>query len=207
MSEKLIVQIPDEVIRNTYCKMDSYTFALYTLFRFLHFRNYHVDEMEIDHKSIKHKLYISDNRTLKRAFETLHKNGFILEYINKFPTKGSLNITFNPIPFDSVKFTQLPVTILNKIDHIGQIGFRLLFYYESYINRTDPNRLYAFPAIETVSRDLNINHETVLKYNGILIKHKLLKVIKHEVKFGENTFDDCLFTKYNNHYYVLKENL
>lgn len=207
--KKLIIQIPDEIIKNQLFKLDANTFTVYTYLKFLHFRNYNKNEIEIDHNKFKHKLYIADNRTLKKCFSTLHKQQIILEYINKFPTKGSLNLTFNPVPFETKTFTQLPATIINKIEHIGVIGLRLLFYYESFINRKDePSKQFAFPAIETISKHLGINKETIITYNEILKKNKLLKVKKHKLEWhGDyDNLDQPLFTKYNNHYFVKLEN-
>lgn len=202
---KLIIQVPDEIIRNSLITLDANTFAVYTYLKFLHFRNYNECELLLDHNKFKHKLYIADNRTLKKSFLKLHKEQIILEYIDKFPTKGALNLTFNPLPFESKTFTQLPATVINKIEHIGLIGFRLLFYYESFINRQDePSKQFAFPAIETICKHLGLNKDTVIEYNDKLKKHKLLKIIKHEIEWtGEyNELSQPLFTKYNNHYYV-----
>lgn len=207
---KLIIQIPDEIIRNTGCTLDAKEFAVYTYLKFLHFRNYNNNEIEIDHNAFKHKLYISDNRTLKKSFLSLHKQQFILELINKFPTKGSLSLTFDPVPFESKTFTQLPATVLNRVDNIGVIGLRLLFYYESFINRTDELvKQFAFPALDTTSEALGINKETVVAYNEILKKNNVLKVKKHKLEWdgGYNDLDKPLFTKYNNHYFVKLEKL
>lgn len=208
--KKLVIQIPDEVIRNKDLKIDSKTFAIYTYLKFLHFRNYKNNEIEINHNQFKHKLYISDNRTLKKCFLKLHKEQIIMELINKFPTKGALTLTFDPEAINSKTFTQLPATVLNKIEHIGTIGLRLLFYYESFINRKDdPSKQFAFPAIETISKHLGINKETIMNYNKLLKKHKLIKIKKHKLEWnGEyDNLDQPLFTKYNNHYYINLENL
>jgi hypothetical protein len=207
--KKLIIQIPDEIIRNVSFKIDAHTFAVYAYLKFLHFRNYKNNEIEIDHNKFKHKLYIADNRTLKRCLTALHKQQIILEYISKFPTKGALKLTFEPNAVKTETFTQLPATIFNKIEHIGVIGLRLLFYYESFINRKgDTGKQFAFPAVETTSKALGINKETILIYNDILKKNKLLKVVKHKLEWhGDyDNLDQPLFTKYNNHYYVLLEN-
>jgi hypothetical protein len=202
---KLIIQIPDEIIRNTNFILDSHTFATYTYLKYLHFRNYYEDVLELDHNAFKGKLCMADNRTLKKCLVSLHKQGIILEYIDKLPKQKALILTFNPVLLESKKFTQLPANTLYKIEHIGAIGLRLLFYYESYINRTDePSKQYAFPAIETTAKDLHINKETVIEYNNKLKKHKLIKITKHKLEWsGEyDDLDKGLFTKYNNHYHV-----
>lgn len=208
--KKLLVQIPDEIIRNQIFKMNANTFGMYVLLKFNHFRNYNKDEMNIDHNKIKHKLYISDNRTLKKSFEVLHKQQIILEYITVLPKRGSLDITFNPTPFETEKFTQLPATIFSRIEHIGLIGLRLIFYYESFINRKDKaEKQFAFPGIETTAKTLGINEETVIKYNEILKKNKLLKITKHKLETNHeyDNQGNIMFTKYNNHYHVRLENL
>jgi hypothetical protein len=209
--KQIFIQIPDCIARNEISKIDSNTFAVYTYLTFLHFRNYNNNEMTIDHNKFKHKLYISDNRTLKKAFLTLHKQGYILEYINSLPTKGTLNLTFEPLPLDNLTFKQVPASILNRIENIGVIGLRLFFYYNSFINRTDEQiKQIAYPAIETTSKALGLNKDTITKYNDTLVKNNLLKVTKHKLEYvGEyNLLDEPItFTKYNNHYHVLVDNL
>lgn len=208
--KKLVIQIPDDIVRNKAFKMNSNTFGIYALLKFLHFRNYNKNELTIDHNHLKHKLYISDNRTMKKAFTTLHKQQIILEHVSKLPTRGALNITFDPEAVQSAKFTQLPATILNRMEHIGTIGLRLLFYYESFINRKDkPEKQFAFPAIETISKDLGLDESTIIKYNEILKKNKLLKIKKHKIMWdGQyDELDKILYVKYNNHYFVKVESM
>jgi hypothetical protein len=205
--KKLFIQIPDCIIRNETAKMDANTFAVYTYLSFLHFRNGKQDEIKnFDHNSFKHKLHITDNRTLKKCLTNLHKQGYIFEYIDKLPSKGTISITFQPMPVDILTFTQFPASILNRIDQIGTIGLRLLVYYESFINRQDPiTEQFAYPAIETTSKTLGINKNTILKFNEILVAAKLLKITKHKIEFVDelDELDQPIrFTKYNNHYHV-----
>ncbi|QJI52337.1 hypothetical protein [Psychrobacillus phage Perkons] len=206
---KLFIQIEDEIIRNKLFKLDANTFVIYAYLKYLHFRTFGKNEMEIDHNFLKNKLYINDNRTVKRSLEVLHKQGVILELINKLPSKGGIKVTFNDETIESNSFTQLPVTILHKIEHIGVLGVRLLFYYESFINRnSDITEQFAFPSVETTAETLGISFKTVYKYNEILKEKKLLKVDKHELDLdGYDNLDNALFTKYNNHYYVKLDKL
>lgn len=210
---KLFIQIPDCISRNETAKMDSNTFAVYTYLSFLHFRNNKEDEIKhFDHNKFKHKLHITDNRTLKKCLINLHKQGYILEYIDKLPSKGTITITFQPMPIDDdITFKQIPASILNRIDKIGTIGLRLLIYYESYINRKDPvTEQFAYPSIETTAKLLKLNEDTITKYNDILVKEKLLKVTKHKLEYVDelNELDEPIrFTKYHNHYHVLIHNL
>jgi DNA-binding transcriptional regulator YhcF (GntR family) len=96
--------------------------------------------------------------------------------------------------------------MLNRIDQIGTIGLRLLVYYESFINRQEPiTEQYAYPSIETTSKTLGINKNTILKFNEILVTAKLLKITKHKIEFVDelDELDQPIrFTKYNNHYHV-----
>jgi hypothetical protein len=205
--KKLFIQLPDCISRNEVSKMDSNTFAVYTYLTFLRFRNYEEDTIKLDHNKFKHKLYISDNRTLKKVFETLHKQGYIMEYINKFPSKGRINVTFEPMPIENLTFKQVPASILNRIESIGVIGLRLFCYYNSFINRTDPiEKQFSYPAIETTSKALGLNKDTVTKYNEILVNKQLLKITKHKLEYVNeyDLLDEPIgFTKYNNHYHVL----
>lgn len=208
--KKLMLQIPDEIIRNTWFKLDDHSFCVYAMLKYTQFREFNkTNELQIDHNKLKHKLYISDNRTLKRVLKALHKNQIVLEYITQLPRKGSLNITYDNMTDKSNSFTQLPITLFNKIEHIGVIGIRLLYYYESYINRKDvPARQYAFPSIETISADLHLHHTTIIEYNELLKKHKLLKITKHVIQ--EDAYDEdynMTYIKYNNHYFVRIENI
>lgn len=212
-TKTLMIQIPDEIIKNEWFTMDAYTFAVYVRLKWVQFRLYGEEELTFDHKMMMHKLFISDTRTLKRCFKKLHQEQIILELISKLPTKGDLNLTFNAIPDgkESRRFTQLPITLFHYLDDIGVTGLRLMYYYESYINRTQGNYTsdpFAFPSIETISKDLNINSETVIKYNTILHKKKLIKVVKHKLEIqGYNEKDEVYFDKYNNHYHIRLDRL
>jgi DNA-binding transcriptional regulator YhcF (GntR family) len=115
------------------------------------------------------------------------------------------------MPLDNKTFKQVPASVLNRIDNIGVIGLRLLFYYESFINRTDDiTKQFAFPAIETTSKALGLNKNTVIKYNEILESQNLLKVTKHKLEYVDEytSLDEPIgFIKYHNHYNVLVNNL
>jgi hypothetical protein len=203
--KKLIIQIPDEIIRNSIFNLDANTFATYTYLKFLYFRNYNESTIELDTKEVKRILNLTDNRTLKKCLNNLHKNDMLVDEVKNLPKRNPLTIQFIPDMFITEKFTQLPATILYKLKDMGSIGLRLLFYYESYINRTEPiQKQFAFPGIETIAKDLHINKETVTEYNRILVKEKLIKITKHKLQpSGEfDELDRGLFTKYNHHYHV-----
>lgn len=203
------MQVPNEIVRNEWFKLDAYAFAVYTRLKFMLFRNYGNNEIEFDHRKLMHKLHISDTRTLKKSFKQLHKEQIILEYIDKLPTKGALKVTFNPKVEESKGFTQFYTDIYNYIEDIGVIGLRLLFYYESRISRSGSEiSPYCFAELRTIARELGIDKDTVKRYNDILKSKKLIKIDKHKLEctydYDEN--DEIVFQKYNNHYYI-NENL
>lgn len=204
--KKMYIQIPDEIIRNQCVDFNHYDFGVYALLKHAYFRNPKQDKdcLEIDHKFLMHKLFISDNRTLKKSLNTLYKYEIIKEEIKRLPTKGALKITFNPLPFKSKSFTQLPLSLINKVEYIGLIGYRLLYYYESFINRKDViSKQFCFIGQETIHKELGIDFNTIKKYNDILKKQKLITIKKHKLQEdGYDEFDNLIYTKHNNHYYV-----
>jgi hypothetical protein len=204
------IQIPDEIIRNTIFIMDSNTFAMYVYLKYKYFRNHNKSEIELDITELKDTLHITDNRTIKKCLLKLHSNNIIVEKIDKLPTRKVMPINFIPDLFITETFTQLPATILNKIDVIGTTGLRLLFYYESFVNRKERlERQFSFPSLLTTGKALNINKDTVIEYNKILHKNDLVSIIKYELKWdGEYTEQNKQqFIKYNNHYSVQIKNL
>jgi hypothetical protein len=204
--KKIMLQVPDYIIRNTEFKMDANTFGVYAYLKFHHFLSSDKDAaMNIDHIKLKSKLCISDNRTIKKCLINLHKLGIILEYIDKLPSNGSLKITLNQDTHIDKQFTQLPATIINRIDNIGLIGLRLIYYYESFINRKDRiDKQLAYPSIELSAKDLKLNKNTILTYNDILKKNKLIKIEKHKLEYHE---DSAFFDKYYNKYHIRVDKL
>lgn len=157
--------------------------------------------IELGLQRLKIRLDVATDRTLKVAFKKLQENGYIMnevDVINKRP----MIIELNTKKLDRGKsFTQLPKSLIEKIDVIGHTGLRLLYYYESFIFR--PSSQFAYPSFETIISDLSVNKDTIDKYNEILIKKKYLKIEKHHLKpNGQYDDDRPVFTKYNNHYYV-----
>lgn len=96
----------------------------------------------------------------------------LLKKNKRLPQKRNIEIRFNPSPFKTKSFTQLPkCSLINKIRQIGLIGYRLIYYYESYINRKDViSKQFCFVGQNTISSELNINKETIKKYNDIFEK-------------------------------------
>lgn len=206
-NNKVWLQVPTEIVRNIGFKIDEKTFAVYVYLLYKKFRGYEKNEMviKVNNNIMKDSLGINDNRTIKKSFQILHEQGLIKEKISKLPINKDVSITLL-LPYKDDWFTQLPLNLNLHIESIGLIGFRLMYYYESYINRNDIMKDYCFPAYETIITDLNISDKTLTRYNNKLKKEKLISITKHQVHF-DNPFDEDKFDRYNNHYRVNLANI
>jgi len=99
--------------------------------------------------------------------------------------------------------------MLNHIKDIDFNGFRLLAYYESYINRRDSRKLFCYMSIETIKQETGLHKATIIKYNRVLVDKRLLEVVKHDLGTDYRYSDEgkIIFNKFNNHYTVRLENI
>ncbi|QIC46259.1 hypothetical protein GAG94_03420 [Lysinibacillus sphaericus] len=199
---KLWLQVPTEIVRNIGFNIDEKSFAVYAFLLFKKFRSYDKNEnvLKIDHNVMKNILNINDNRTLKRCFKMLYEQQLVEDEVSKFPTNGYLEVKLLST-YRKDWFTQLPIDLLNIINDTGHHGYRLMYYYESYINRNEVTQDYCYPSYITIREDLKISDDTLTKYNNALKKLKLISIVKHEVQF-DNPLDEDRFTRFNNHYRV-----
>lgn len=166
---------------------------------------------EIDHSNFMHYSKVKKNETFKKYLSNLHNNGIILNEIDKLPRKDGLKIHINSNLINPEYFTQMEYSTLSRkvIDKVGHTGIRLLYYYESFINRKN-NKEFCFVSIETIQKELGLSNKTITEYNKKLKAAYFIKVeanpIDHEY-FTTSKGDRLLFTKYNNHYYVKQENI
>ena len=196
---KTMIQIPKVVVHNR--KINGKAFAVYYYLKYISFRKWgDKTKLEINHLEMKYKLGIKDNRVIVAALKVLFENRLIEEEIRSMPIHSLLKITLSKV--DDDKFVQLPIQLLDKIPSIKPNGLRLIYYYESFINRRT-SKNFSFPSFEKISEDTGLNHNTIIKYNNILKKNKLIKIEKHQV---EHEWDGT-FVKYNNHYKVRWENI
>lgn len=198
-NNKIWLQVPTEIVRNIGFKIDEKSFAVYAFLLFKKFKAFNNSEIDVLLKDIKVVTGITDNRTIKKCFLNLHNQGLIMNKIDKLPINNSLQITMLK-PYKDDFFTQMPLNLIKSIDSIGLIGFRLMYYYESYINRNDMAKLFCYPSYETIQIDLGISNFSVTKYNKILVKEKLITITKHRAEY--DPFGDCGLEKFNNHYSV-----
>ncbi|MEQ6355206.1 hypothetical protein ABNX05_11310 [Lysinibacillus sp. M3] len=196
---RMWLQVPTEIVRNIGFIIDEKSFAVYAFLLYKKFKAFNNNQIDVLIRDIKAVTEITDNRTIKKCFLNLHNQGLIKDEIDKLPINKSLQITMLE-PYKSDYFTQLPLELLKSLNSIGLIGFRLLYYYESYINRSNISKQFCFPSYETIQVDLGISNFSVTKYNKLLAKEKLLTITKHKAEY--DPFGDSGLEKFNNHYSV-----
>lgn len=206
MSKVFQIQLPISIIRNP--DISCVTFYVYAkLIQHYYVHKGNSDTLKIDHKKFMYFSNINSNKTFKKVLLELFNNKLIKRYIEQLPRSGLMEIELNTF-FNKEKkyqFAQLPFYLLDKcvLDVIGYEGYRLLYYYKSYINDA---RQFCFCSRDTIARDIGISDNSVDKYNKILKKCKLVRITKHELKgneeYDKNEFGTIIekFTKYNNHY-------
>lgn len=206
MSKGGFIQIPHKVIRNP--NINCTEFVMLMQLKYSSYTNGNVNEFDVDLQKLKCAINIGDTRTIKKCLHTLYQNKYIVEEV-KIINKHPLHVILDMEKLNEKPFAQLSAKLLDCIDQIDYIGVRLLYYYESYIVRSDVRKQYCYPSIETIVRNTGISKNTVTRYNELLVKSKLLKIEKHKLgtEYSYNDNDDLIFDRYNNHYYVRVENI
>lgn len=207
MTKTVMLQMPNNIIRNP-----SLTCNEFACLSFIQLMLFRLDEKNkeiiVNVSELKKFLNMHDNRTIKSIFANLYEKKFIATAVNRIPKNSLLTIEVNLTKLSVTNgFTQLPQTIINYMPNITTIGFRLMFYYMSFIN---PKRQssFAFPSFDKICNEVNITAKSLAKYNSILEKQKLIQIKRHKLMPEGYTEDDKIaYTKYNNHYYVLLNNL
>lgn len=213
-NQKLHVQVPTNVVRNENIFINNGDFLLYVRLCYLYFRNFNHEEIKIDHKKLMRNIGVSDTRTLKKRLHNLYKSGLIKNEIKSFPKRGEIVILFNgDVQQESKHFTMMNIKIFDLLEKIDEHSFRLVFYYKSHINKDikkkDSQKVidYCFVGIETLKNNLKMGSDTIKQANERLIKHKLIKIVKHKLKhddqYDEN--NELVYDRYHNHYIVHNE--
>lgn len=196
---KSYIQINNEIIRNP--NISSSAFVLYAMLKYLYYKK----SIIIYKEKLLEKLNWESNKKLKKYLLELYDRKLINEKYNSLPKFKPLTLTIDNINSKN-GFTQLPSILLtNKITIMGDYGIRLLFYYESYINRRSNKNLFAYCSQEIIYKDTGISNKTIIKYNEILQENRLISIDKYELEESINKYGYS-FNKYNNHYFVLVEN-
>ncbi|WP_332631992.1 hypothetical protein [Halalkalibacter flavus] len=203
--------LSDEVVRNP--NITSKAFVAFAKLCEMYGKR-KTETLEVDHKAFKGYLSISDNRSFKAVLHNLYENNLILNKIETLPRRSALEIQINkemtPLHNKNM-FTQLDIRLIDKkiLDEIGTIGIRLMYYYESRINRLELYKDHAYASIETISNETGFAKETIDKYNKILLKHKLIWIKKFKLEHVGWEVDGNYidFARYANHTYVKVENI
>lgn len=209
-----MVRIPNHIVKNEKFKLDNKPFVLYAYFKYLEFTSYkQAEPFEVSHKEVMKVMGIKDIKVFKKCLKALYENGLMTNLIENLPRNNTLmtvQLTHNEETETEKYYTQLPYNLLKKIPEIGDMAIRLLYYYESYIDRKNVHKGKdkAYPSQQTIKDDLKCSYSTIDKYNDILVKYKLLKVKTFDpVMDGYDILDRALFHRWNNHYFVKKENI
>lgn len=205
MSKTLFVHVPNGVVRDS--NLSSIDFCVLSRLLFLRFISQSQKKVEIDVSKFKIVLHISDNRTLKSSFRRLKTMGYINNNV-ELNRRTTSSVEINIDKFDlRNNFTRLPASIFKYITEIGYPGIRLLFYYESYINRKDSLRRYCYPSQESIKAETKLSNRSIIDYNKRLAKAKLLKVTQHDPEPEYDEVGELNWNRWNNHYDVRLENL
>lgn len=159
--------------------------------------------MKVSVSEIKGKMNVADTRTIKKIFEKLNK----FEIVEWFQIrKFYVELKINKDKMNEQPYAQLPVKVLEKAKVIGSAGVRLLYYYECHINR-DEKKDFCYASVRTIVKETGLADKTIKAYNNVLEKEKLLKVVRHGFEEEYDEMDEVTVNRYNNHYYVLVDNI
>lgn len=141
----------------------------------------------------------SDNRTINKNLDNLHKYGII-----KINRVG--NLIEYEINEDIKQFLMFPVDVFeNEIGNIGCIGFTLLcllskLHNNSYGSITSEG--FSNPSQEYLAMILGIHRMTVIKYMELLERQKFIKREVQELRCEDNDYGGKEFQRHTNHYFV-----
>lgn len=196
------IQIPTNVIRNPSISHEAF-FIYAKLIQHYYVHKGKSKVLSIDHRKFMYFSNIKSNRTFKKCMSELFQNELIKSDLLSLPRQGNIEIELSDKQEGS--FAQLEYWLLDQcmLNVIGYEGYRLLYYFKSYINDYSQ---FCFCSRETIAKDIGSSPNTVDKYIRILEKLKMIKIHKHELKSDGtylSEFDDREnITKYNNHYYL-----
>lgn len=201
------IQIASEIIRNPNISHDTF-YAYAKLLQHYYVHKGKDSKLKLDHRKFMYFSNIKSNPTMKKILKQLFQNKLILYEVKDLPRYGELEVELNPLYLVKDKkfyFAQLPHYFLDQciLNGIGYEGFRLMYYFKSFINKHDDK---CFCSRETIAEDIGSSPNSVDKYTKQLKKLKLINIKKHSLKdtgeyydneFGEET---RRVTKFNNHY-------
>ena len=202
MSEYKVL-ISDCITRNEEgIHINSKEFALYYHLKILYDKQKKSKHVQFNHHKFMCWYGIKTNSTLKTMLKNLYSNNLIHNLIEELPRQSNLTIEINEEYVEKKPFTMISVNLYYQMEKIGHEGLRLLYYYESRINRRKDQHQYCFSGIRSISKETKINKNKVKEINDKLSKLKMLKVVKHELTYTDtyDEFDQNIKSKFNNHY-------
>jgi hypothetical protein len=201
VGKTLYLQVPTFLVRNEGVQLNATDFTMWASLKNAAFITGCL-ELSVDHLTLKNQLNIKDSRVLKTSLTTLYRHGLINSWDGHLPKRKPLMIDVDGDVVGRKPFTQLPATVLSHIRTIGHIGLRILFYYESRINRTRLQRQFCFSSFESISKELGISPTTLSKYNTLLVSSGLLTITKSALATDNsyNSDGSLIFNRFNNHY-------
>lgn len=164
----------------------------------------HTYKLETHHAEIK--TYTGyDTRKIKKTLLALKNADIIISEVpSKLPQNELYIIEGNKVRLEENPFTQLPSTLLlHKIKDgtINDTEFRLLYYFESYINRvTDNNSCY--PGHRKIVEDIGSAGSTVRKALKHLQELGIVNVAEGNINHGYYMDNKQVFMKYGNSYTI-----
>ena len=198
------VLIPDCIIRNEDgINVSPKEFLLYYYLKILYDRQKNV-KIKLNHNKFMGKFMIKSNVTFKKMVNGLYNSGLIMNRIETLPKHEMIEIELNEEVMQKKPFTMIHVNLYYLVDKIECEGLRLMYYYESRVNRNKQLcSQFCFAGVRLIIKETKVNKNKLKKINENLVKLKLLKMEKHELKHdGEyNEFDQEINVKYNNHYF------
>lgn len=195
--------VPDCIVRNeNNININPKEFATYCFLKLQHYYSKDKNVVEFAHRKMMYNLSIDDTRTFKKILNNLYKNKLILNGIDKFPKHDTLKIHINNEYINMKPFTKMHINLLYALPYIDCYGLRLIYYYESRINRPNGQE-FSFASIRTIAKETKMDKNMVIIYNEKLVKLRLLKIVKHELEHTGmyDSLDMAHITKFNNHYY------
>lgn len=154
---------------------------------------------------------INDNRTLKKSLNNLYKLGYTKTHITVFPKNSWLYIELNLNELTKKPFAQLDYHITDReiISGVGNAGVRLMYYYQSHINKKTNNN-FCYVSLETIKNDIGMAKSTTIRINKLLEQVKFITKRKFETESYiqlSNEREEYRITKYNNHYLVNEDQM
>lgn len=210
MGNEFKIQIPQSIVRNNEVSDKEFVLLgkLIQIYKSQPGEDKNLTYTIKSYKKLMNYINITDQRTFRECLNGLYQKELITEDIIRLPRNGNLTISLSqkviPDLNEGQMFTQLESAVLNMsvIEKVGHTGVRILYYLKSWINYSQYGKDHCYASVERMSDELGASEKTFIKYIQILEKVNFIKVKRFEPKQ-----DDFLLERWNNHYFILHENI